>query len=773
MHVDQSCSDAHDHLPETYRDELAREQRYVGQLYARLDQLRAEKREQLARVRKSGAQGSLQNQSERDAFATQYEDRIAQLDAVEDRLVFGRLDTENEDPRYIGRIGLSSADHSRLLIDWRAPESAAFYQATAQNRGTVQRRRHLLMSRRRVVGFDDDVLDADLVDEDIQYRSSALLSAVTARRTGRMGDIVATIQAEQDEIIRSPLSGVLVVQGGPGTGKTAVALHRAAYLLYTHRQRLESSGVLLVGPSEAFMNYIDQVLPSLGENGVVMSSLAELYPGLKAVAETSRDVARIKGRAVMADVMRHAVQARQRRITTPRELKVETITLTLTPQVVDAALKKARHSGLAHNQAREVFVNEVVDALSDQMIAELAAGSAGKNEADRSYVPTEIRQSVDVRRILNMCWMPLSPEKVLDELLSTPRLLVDAAYMLDNHELLALLREPHAPFTVSDVPLLDELAELLGAVDAATRAVQRAEQRQYERDLANAEATLENVHQSLEDLGVDGVVTAEALARSQGPQHVRRSAAEHAITDRGWTYGHVIVDEGQELTPMQWRVLFRRCPIKSFTIVGDIAQSSNADTTTWRQRLEPFADQATREMELSVNYRTPATIADLAAEVATRHGANISTPKALRAGEDRPRIDVVGVGDRDRHLHEVINRLATDLPAALIAVVVPEALIDTTGQNLSSAFPERIWWGQGLRHDRDLVLVTAYESKGLEYDAVVIVEPQQIVAEAEGSIGDLYVAMTRATQILRMITTDDPEELPAPLEQHCHAVETA
>ena len=267
--------------------DLAHERDYVAGLYARLEELRAEKRTQLAQVRRAGAVGTMQNVSERDAFAALYEDRLAQLDAVDDRLVFGRLDLDSGEAQYIGRIGLTTDDLQRLMVDWRAPEAGHFYQATAFDRQGVRRRRHLILQGREVKAIEDDVLDADMLADNASLQGEgALLAALDSKRTGRMSDIVGTIQSEQDRIIRSSISGALVVQGGPGTGKTAVALHRAAYLLYTHRERLKTAGVLLVGPSSSFMKYIERVLPSLGETGVVMASVGRLMPGINAVAGT-------------------------------------------------------------------------------------------------------------------------------------------------------------------------------------------------------------------------------------------------------------------------------------------------------------------------------------------------------------------------------------------------------------------------------------------------------------------------------------------------------
>ncbi len=297
------------------QDEVVLEQEYVDRLYARLDVLRARTAAELTNVRRSSPAGTHQNRSERDSFATLHEQRLAQLEGVEDRLAFGRVDLRDGARRYIGRIGLSDDEQTQLLVDWRAPASREFYQATAASPGDVVRRRHLATRGRSVIGVEDEALDLDSMDQ--SQRSSltgegALLAAVGAHRTGRMGDIVATIQSEQDQVIRSDLAGPLVVQGGPGTGKTAVALHRAAYLLYTHRERLARSGVLIVGPNPLFLRYIEQVLPSLGETGVVLTTAAELYPGVDRRARAASDIAALKGDLRMAAVLGRAVRSRQR-----------------------------------------------------------------------------------------------------------------------------------------------------------------------------------------------------------------------------------------------------------------------------------------------------------------------------------------------------------------------------------------------------------------------------------------------------------------------------
>src|SRR6478736_9031153 len=367
-------------------DELRLEQEVVDTLYARLDELRASARARLDGVRRSGPAGSPQNRSERDAFATLYEDRLSQLEAVEERLVFGRIDLDDDTRRYIGRIGLTDGEQTPLLTDWRAPAAQAFYRATAAHPDGVVRRRHVVTRGRNVTSVEDEVLDLELLtDEDAQGQldglsgEGALLAGLAARRTGRMGDIVATIQAEQDAIIRSELAGALVVQGGPGTGKTAVALHRAAYLLYAHRRLLERSGVLLVGPSLSFLHYIDQVLPSLGETGVVSTTIADLLPGVVADGTEDPRVARVKGRAVMARAVRRAVRARERVPAADVPVRLDGHDLLIRRRDVRDAIAKARRTHKPHNLARVTFVRDMLARLADQYAARLGEPLVGED----------------------------------------------------------------------------------------------------------------------------------------------------------------------------------------------------------------------------------------------------------------------------------------------------------------------------------------------------------------------------------------------------------
>lgn len=729
--------------------ELAHEREYVAGLYARLEELREEKRRQLAQVRRAGAVGTMQNISERDAFAALYEDRLAQLDAVDDRLVFGRLDLDSGEAQYIGRIGLTTEDLQRLMVDWRAPEAGHFYQATAFDRQGVRRRRHLILQGREVKAIEDDVLDAGmLTDNDSLQGEGALLAALNSKRTGRMSDIVSTIQSEQDRIIRSSISGAVVVQGGPGTGKTAVALHRAAYLLYTHRDRLKSAGVLLVGPSSSFMKYIERVLPSLGETGVVMASVGRLMPGINAVPEADADVAAIKGRLDMAAIVANAVSNRMRVPAQNRILEVDGRKLTLTPRQVRRARERARATGKPYNEARVTFVKILLRELTEQMTELVEAGSLGNN-ADRSYLAEDVRTARDVRIALNLCWMPMTPEKLISDLFSKPEILEFCTPNLTPAQRALLQRSADAPWTESDVPLLDEAAELLGELDPAAGRGLAQQEHDRARDLANAKQTLVN----MEAAGVDPLMSAEELAEQNREQEARQTAAERATSDRTWAFGHIVVDEAQELSPMQWRLLVRRCPLKSFTIVGDIAQTSSvAGANSWQGALAPMFGDRWQLEELTVNYRTPSQIAEAAVRMANAAGLVVSAPKAVREGRWSPIIDEVDPGVVVSRLVEVLPEEIDALDGGLLAVIADGDLLPEATSALRAVYGRRIGTGAGS-YEQDIVVISPREAKGLEFDGVVVLEPSVMLNHEHGKVGDLYVAMTRATQRLRLIAS--------------------
>jgi DNA helicase IV len=734
--------------------ELERERSVVAGLYDRLDALRVETEERLTRVRRESVGSNHQARSERDAFARLYEDQLGQLREVDSRLVFGRLLLEHPIDgiahRYIGRIGLRDDEQRSLLIDWRAQQASAFYQATASERMGVRARRHLTMSGRRVSRVDDEVFDEALLDgegaeTEVIQGEGALLAALTAQRTGRMHDIVATIQAEQDRIIRSDLRGALVVQGGPGTGKTAVALHRAAYLLYANRQRLSTSGVLVVGPSVAFLRYIEAVLPSLGETGVVMQTLGELFPGVDAATDDEPVAARLKGSAQMARLLSRAVRSRQKVPAEPQTVEIDGERLVVEPDLIARAIARAQRGGKQHNLARVTFVKQALSELTDKLAAQLRTRGSTIDEADLKVLREDLRTSYDVRVLLNTAWLPLTPEKLIQDLYARPSWLAELTPRWTGAQRASLQRDRSEPFTVSDVPLIDEAAELLGAFPGKPDAGARERDRQRKRDLENARAAIRN-------MGVEGLVSAEQLADGFAEQVDHGTTAERAAADRTWTYGHVVVDEAQELSPMQWRVLVRRNPMKSFTIVGDIAQvASAAGATSWDSALSPHFKEAWRLEELTVNYRTPAQITREAERLAEEAGLPITPTRAVREGDWPIRRVSAARSPLGEAVADAVQADRDIDASGTVAVIAPVSEVEAVAEAVANRFGELAARGaSGLV--RPIAVLTGYEAKGLEFDAVVLADPDALATETPRGAASLYVAMTRPTQRLTLVT---------------------
>src|SRR5262245_3706327 len=390
-------------------------------LYGRLDELRERASGRLAGLRRQQG-GTHQARTEREVYSLQYSQQIAQLDAAENRLCFGRLDFTDGERRYIGRIGIhaDSDDYQQLLMDWRADAARPFYLATAMSPENVRRRRHIETRDRVVTSLDDEILDLASADPDRRAgltSEAALLAPMTASRNRRIADIVETIQAEQDRIIRSPLPGVLVVQGGPGTGKTAVALHRAAYLLYTHRRQLLRRGVLVVGPNATFLRYIGQVLPSLGETSVLLATIGDLMPGIQAAGPEPAEVARIKGRPAMAKVVAAAVRDRQRVPQDGLEISFEKVSYRLSRQALTRARERARRSRRPHNQARRVFIRDGLDELARVVAGRLGADPMGggnlMGRTDIEDLRAELRDDPEIRAAIGRLWPVLTPQQLI------------------------------------------------------------------------------------------------------------------------------------------------------------------------------------------------------------------------------------------------------------------------------------------------------------------------------------------------------------------------
>jgi DNA helicase IV len=756
------------------------EQSYISMLYGRLDDLRDRASGRLSQVLLETG-GTPAARSERDSFVEMYSRRITQLDAAENGLCFGRLDLSEGDRRYIGRIGIldDTDDYQALLVDWRAPAARPFYIATAFSPEGVLRRRHIRTRQRMVTGVDDEVLDFDgdasaagvpaghtgLTGE------AALIAALSATRTGRMTDIVETIQAEQDLIIRSPHNGVTVVQGAPGTGKTAVALHRAAYLLYTYREQLSRRGVLIVGPNPTFLQYIGHVLPSLGETGVVMSTIADLYPGISARRAEPAEVAEIKGRAVMATVLATAVRNRQELPGEPVEIPFEREVLRLDRKIVQRARERARRSRRPHNQARPIFVREILDALvqqvtrkftaglreTDKLVAEIlgepepAADSSVLGPADTEDIRGELRQDPRVRAAIARLWPVLTPQQLLDDLFDSPRRLAAAAPRLTREERAVLSRDPDGGWTPADVPLLDEAAELLGEDDRAAR---RRAKRERQREIAYAQGVLDIVSRDLEDdpeiLMAYDLINADRLAgRHEELSYL--TTAERAAADRTWAFGHIVVDEAQELSEMAWRMLMRRCPSRSMTIAGDIAQATSlSSTSSWERVLAPALGTRWRLDRLTINYRTPAEIMAVAADVLADLDDKLETPTSVRETGTVPWHRQVAPGELAGAVAAAVSAETAAVAGGNVAVLAPAGLVDELNEAVGSG-PLDGSGADGPDLDDMVVVLTVSQAKGLEFDSVLIVDPAQILADSPHGLSELYVALTRATQRLGVL----------------------
>ncbi len=740
-------------------DEIGGEQQYVSMLYDRLDDLRSRASDRLAQVLRQ-AGGTHQARSEREAFSVMYAQQLSQFDAAENGLCFGRLDFHHGERRYIGRIGIhdDSGDYEQLLMDWRADAARPFYLATAASPADVRRRRHIKTRGRTVVGVDDEVLDlaaADPSKHEGLTGESALLAALSASRTGQMRDIVETIQAEQDWIIRSGLAGVLVVQGGPGTGKTAVALHRAAFLLYTYRRQLLKRGVLVVGPNATFLRYIGQVLPSLGETSVLLSTVADLYPGISATGREEPATAAIKGRLDMARVMAAAVRDRQHVPDNPVEVRVDRETLRLTPAAVSRARTRARRSRRPHNQARQVFARELTDALTQQLAARVGANVLGEENlltpGDLDDMRRELRAEPAVRALIERLWPVLTPQRLLADLFASADRLAAAAPRLTRAERAALLRSPDGDWTPADVPLIDEAAELLGEDDRAVRA---AAERRRRAQVAYASGVLDLIARDMDDdpeilMGADLVDASRLATRHEDEE--RLTPAERAAGDRTWTFGHVIVDEAQELSEMAWRMLMRRCPGRSMTIVGDVAQTGSlAGASSWTDVLERYQGDRWRLTGLTINYRTPAEIMAVAAEVLAAIDPALDLPRSVRDTGTEPWGLAAGPEDLASRLADAAQRAAAEPDDENIAVIVPAGRLDEFGSAIRAAVP-----GSAVGEHSDLeqrvVVLTVQQAKGLEFDTVLIGDPAGILAESPRGLNDLYVALTRATKRLGVV----------------------
>jgi DNA helicase IV len=771
-------------------DPVGQEQVYIDMLYGLLDSARERARKALAQTHASGgAGGTLQARVEREVTAAEQARRLAQLEGVENGLCFGRTDAdgigadgigadgaggdgagggdrvggagggdradggggEHGGTLYIGRIGLRDTEHDPRLIDWRAPAARPFYAATPKDPNGLIRRRHIYTRQRTVTGVDDEVFDLDRMSDDDKRSLSgeaALIASINRARTGRMADVVATIQAEQDRVVRAGLHGVMVVQGGPGTGKTVAALHRAAYLLYTYRRTLERRGVLIIGPNPVFLRYISQVLPSLGETDVVLTSIADLFPGVQAAPDDDPRAAVIKGDLRMVEVVRRAVRNEQQLPRGDLRVSIDGLTSVVPRDVCVRARDRARGLRRPHNVARKLFVTDMLTALAR---AEAAALDRTLDPDDLPYARARLWDEPAVRAALNPLWPLLTPQRLVAALLADEDALGRAAVDLSAAERASLLR-PGSPdtWTVADVPLLDEAAQLLGTDDSAEKARRRAEELQRREEEKYAREVLEIT--GLSDQRFVDAQTLAAWNRDSGPE---LTTAERAWADPSWAYGHVIVDEAQELSAMAWRMVMRRIPTRSLTVVGDIAQrGSAAGATSWAKMLDPYVQGRWHEELLTVNYRTPEEIMTVAADVLAAVAPGERPPESVRAEGTGPR--AVRITGPEQLPGIVAAELADMGDAGRLAVIAPTA----RQAELAALLPAAVRGDSAGVLDALVALLTVGQAKGLEFDRVVLVDPAGIIGQSPVGGHDLYVAITRATHRLTVLHEGD---LPAML----------
>lgn len=702
-----------------YDAELQAEREHIASLYARLDDERSGATSKLDGVLADSSAETTEALWERDVAATTLARRIGLLRVADNGLCFGRLDHVDGETTYIGRIGLfdEENDYEPLLTDWRAPIARPFYVATSANPEGVTRRRHFRTRGRRVLAFHDDVLEHGVADSD-----EVLLSALNAPRSDTMGDIVATIQAEQDEIIRLGRNGVVVIDGGPGTGKTVVALHRVAYLLYTHRERMSRRGVLIIGPNTGFLRYIGGVLPSLGETDVVFATPGQLFPGVRTRdADPDREV---KGSLAMAELIRAAVENRQEVPSTPISVELDDVTVEIDAEIAGRARARARSTGRLHNRAQEIFHHALILELAEQAVDRIGGDWLDVREtADLARdmvadVRRELISSDAVADAVELLWPRLTAQQLLADLYTSPDRLAAIGAPASFY------RARGDAWTVSDVPLLDEAAEVLGAYESDEEAERtRIEQEAYARGVLDILDTDEDPDGEL--LRAVDLIDPTALAERQ-EERDHRSLAERAAADREWTYGHVVVDEAQELSEMDWRVLMRRCPSRSMTIVGDLAQrESPAGARSWAAMLDSYVPGRWIYRQLTINYRMPSEIMDVAASLLAAMDTTASVPKSVRSTGVWPWARSASGSSLAAVVTEMVERMQAEVGDGTVAVIAPD----------------------GSTLNVDALVLPPRATKGLEFDGVIVVEPAVLM----GVPAELYVALTRATQRLGVV----------------------
>ncbi len=755
--------------------EIAEEQAFLDVALLALDHMRDEARS----LRDSAAVANMRGAGdlvERDVVMGTALHRLDQLAIGDQALFFGRIDYAQDihgkaDSYHVGRLAVSDEQLNPLVVDWRAPVAEAFYRATGVEALGLARRRHVALRAREVMSVEDEYFadqngELSLPDDEMRAATEeglvdgglalggpgALLAALGRARTGRMGDIVATIQGEQDQIIRTPLAGILLVQGGPGTGKTAVALHRAAYLLFTHRATLERQGVLVVGPNPLFLNYIENVLPSLGESGVTLSTISGLVTNVAIRGRDEDEVDRLKGDTRMTKFIARALQTRQRPLRSDVEIPVGRVRVVLRASYTKEVIERARRRPGNHNQRRSAVGRELANRLANEYRERFARDADDESSAVEDFA-TQIRQTREFKEALQRIWPRLSGQELLHDLFGAPPLIAAAGRnLLSSDECVMLFRArstslEEIEWTKADAALIDEARILLGP-------------RRRPRPVAKSGES--GILDGVDLDSYQGDVRAAALreaARLTVSASVELDEAEFV------TYGHIVVDEAQDLSPMELRVLRRRDLTGSMTIVGDMGQATTAaSSASWNTVLEVL-DPRRRptRVDLSVSYRTPEEVLDFAAATLRAASPELSPPRPVRRAGASPRIIKTDDAAFASKLVEVTREECTAVAPGRVAVIAAGSRVDELVAILRGGGLDAIDPGdadsRGLA--ADLVVLAAEGANGLEFDAVVVIEPGQIASRGSTKSGQttprglrtLYVAMTRPTRRLALVAT--------------------
>ncbi len=749
--------------------EIAEEQAFLDLALRALDHMRDEARS----LRDSAAIATMRGAGdlvERDVVMGTALQRLDQLAIGDQPLFFGRIDYDPSEGTgetfHVGRLAVSDAELNPLVIDWRAPVAEAFYRATGVEPLNLVRRRHVAIRAREVTGVEDEYFadsHGDLhLPEGEERRASeeglvegglalggpgALLAALGRARTGRMGDIVSTIQGEQDRIIRAPLAGMLLVQGGPGTGKTAVALHRAAYLLYTYRATLERQGVLVVGPNPLFLNYIENVLPSLGESGVTLSTISGLVTNVDVRGHDRDDVARLKGDVRMVTVIDRALATRERALREDVSFMVGRVSVTVRARETREIVERARRRPGNHNQRRSGVGRELANRLAftyrDRFVRDA-------DQSSLTDVADAIRATPAFKEIVQRIWPRLSGQELLHDLFGARALLRAAGKDVLSDDECDMLYRPRSDspedvaWTTADAALIDEARVLLGP-------------RRRPRPPRVESAILDGVDLDSYRADVRAAALREA-ARLAANASAERDEAEFV------TYGHIVVDEAQDLSPMELRVLRRRDLTGSMTIVGDMAQATTASSpASWAATLSLLEPRrAPSRVDLTVSYRTPEEVLTFAAPTLAAAAPEVEAPRPVRRAGTSPVVERVDATQFAERLVAATRREVDAVAPGRVAVIVsaprvPEIIEILTRGGLAAVDP-RDESTRGL--GADLVVLAAEGANGLEFDAVIVVDPCEVATResADGAVTarglrTLYVAMTRPTRRLAILAT--------------------